>query len=126
MKISDENGWQGKYTHRQWQPQIQVHSYPGQGDVVATLCSSYTLRVESKKGPLLKSKSSLEYPLIREALGQLLTVEEVGDKDILAVAVPYSDKFAALARRWREAPLIQRFGIRILTVDRQNKVDGFD
>ncbi len=41
----------------------------------------------------------------------------VGDKDILAVAVPYSDKFKVLAERWRQASLIQRFGIRILTVE---------
>jgi hypothetical protein len=90
------------------------------------LALGYTLRVESKKGPLKKSKSSIEYRLIREALGQLLTVEEIGDKDILAVAVPCSDKFTALARRWREAPLIRRFEIRILTVDRHNTVDGLD
>lgn len=125
-KNSGENTWQGIYVHQQWQPHIQIHSFPGQGDIVATLHSGQILRVESKKGPLIKSKSSQEYPLIREALGQLLTIEKVGDKDILAVAIPYSDRFAALAKRWREAPLIQKFGIRILTVDRKNKVDGFE
>jgi hypothetical protein len=125
-KISNENSWQGVYTNQKWQPHIQIHSFPGQGDITATLQSGQTLRVESKKGPLAKSKSSQEYPLIREALGQLLTIEKVGDKDVLAVAVPFSDKFEALAKRWREAPLIQKFGIRILTVNRENKVDGFE
>jgi len=125
-KVSGEKGWQGTYAHHQWKPHIQIHSHPSKGDIVAKLCSGYTLRVESKKGPLLKSKSSSEYRLIREALGQLLTVKVVGDKDILAVAVPHSDKFKDLAKRWRQAPLIQRSGIRILTVDRQNNVEGFD
>jgi len=125
-KISNENSWQGVYTNQKWQPHIHIHSLPGQGDVTATLQSGQTLRVESKKGPLAKSRSSQEYPLIREALGQLLTIKEVGDTDILAVAVPFSDRFDALAKRWREAPLIQKFGIRILTVNRENKVDGFE
>jgi len=35
---------------------------------------------------------------------QLLTIDVVGDKDILAVAVPHSDKFKVLAKRWRQAP----------------------
>jgi len=125
-KISNESGWQGVYANQQWHPHIQIHSLPGQGDIVATLQSGQTLRVESKKGSLLKSKSSQEYHLIHEALGQLLTIEKVNDKDILAVAVPYSDKFEVLAKRWREAPLIQKIGMHILTVDRKNKVNGLE
>ena len=69
-----------------------------------------------KKGPMNRSASLQEYPLIREALGQLLTVQEVSEHDILVVAVPHSRKFAELAQRWRKAPLIMRLGIRILTV----------
>ena len=61
---------------------------------------------------------------MREALGQLMTVAEVGETDVLAVAVPHSVKFAALAERWRMAPLVLRAGIQILTVDRTNKVHG--
>jgi hypothetical protein len=125
-KDSNESGWQGVYTNQHWQLQIQIHSLPGLGDLTTTLQSGHTLRVESKKGPLVNSKSSQEYPLIREALGQLLTIEKVGDKDILAVAIPHSAKFEALAKRWREAPLIKKYGIRILTVNRENKVNGFE
>jgi hypothetical protein len=61
---------------------------------------------------------------MREALGQLLTISNVNDDDILAIAVPKSPKFDELAARWRRAPLIQRFGIRLLTVDRDNRVEG--
>ena len=91
---------------------------PGQGDVVARLSTGRTLRVECKKGPLSRSKSSQEYPLLREAIGQLMTVERVEPTDILAVAVPDSPKFNELASRWRNAPLIRRLGLQILTVSR--------
>ena len=119
------NAWQGSYIWGAGRGRIRIHSSPGQGDVVATLRSGHTLRVESKKGPLMRSKSSQEYPLMREALGQLLTISSVSEDDILAIAVPKSPKFDELAARWRKAPLIERFGIRLLTVDRENRVEGF-
>ena len=104
---------------------IRVHSRPGRGDVVARLRSGHTLRVECKKGPLAHTASSPEYPRMREALGQLLTIEEVGETDILAVAVPHSPKFDELAARWRVSPLVKRLGLRILTVDQKGNVFGF-
>lgn len=118
-------GWQGTYRRPGLPVVLNIHSSPGKGDVVAKLALGGTLRAECKKGPLSRSRSSQEYPLIREALGQLLTVTEVGEQDVLAVAVPHSDKFAELASRWRKAPLVERFGIRILTVDRTGNVHGF-
>ena len=105
---------------------LVLHSRPGLGDVVALLNSGQMLRVECKKGPLGTARSSPEYPLLREALGQLVTVAEVRDDDILAAAVPQSQKSLALAASWRSAPLIKRLGIRILTVDRHGCVDGFE
>jgi hypothetical protein len=119
--------WQGIYCSCSGGAgRLRIHSSPGVGDVVAKLRSGHILRVECKKGPLERSKSSAEYPLLREALGQLLTVERVNDGDILAVAVPHSPKFEELARRWREAPLIKKFGIRIVTVSQDNRVDGLE
>ena len=64
------------------------------------------------------------YRLISEALGQLLTVTEVFESDILAVAVPKSTKFEGLATRWKDAPLIKRFGIRFVLVGRDGSVSG--
>lgn len=116
--------WQGNYAHPEHKHRVIIHSTPGRGDVVAELTTGRILRVESKKGPLVRSKSSQEYPLLREALGQLLTIESVGERDLLAVAVPQSPKFEELARRWREAPLIKKFGICLLTVNRDNEVAG--
>ncbi len=89
------------------------------------MVSGNTLRVESKKGTLFRSKSSQEYPLMREAMGQLMTISEVGESDILAIAVPRSIKFTELASRWRSAPLIKRIGIKIILVDREGGIDGF-
>jgi hypothetical protein len=125
-KIDDTAPWQCTYQIGQGPGRVRIHSNPGKGDVVARLRSGKTFRAECKKGPLVRSKSSQEYPLLREALGQLLTVEEVREGDVLAVAVPHSDKFAELADRWRKAPLVRRFGIRILTVSKDGSVDGFE
>ncbi|MBU1737090.1 MAG: hypothetical protein KKG35_03040 [Proteobacteria bacterium] len=114
--------WKGKYT-KQGCADIEVHSTSGKGDIVAKL-KDKTYRVEAKKGPLERSKSSQEYPLMREAIGQLMTVEEVPDNDILGIAVPDSPKFRQLAEKWREAPLIKKYGIKIFLVDRRNQIDG--
>lgn len=124
-KLEESDAWQCEYALAVGCGSVRIHSNPGRGDVVARLRSGHTLRVECKKGPLTRSPSSQEYPLIREALGQLLTVQELGESDILAVAVPHSAKFEELATRWRNAPLIKRFGIRILTVERNGNVFGF-
>jgi len=93
---------------------------------VAQLKSGLTLRVESKKGPLSRSKSSKEYPLIREAIGQLMTIEKAEPNDILAVAVPHSEKFDKLASQWRERPLMKNVGIHIVTIDRSNTIRGLE
>ena len=38
--------------------------------------------------------------------------------------MPHSPRFARFAERWREAPLVKRLGILILTVGRDGQVDG--
>lgn len=116
--------WRGLYVHQPTGGRINIHSGSGRGDVVALLRGGRTFRAESKKGLLVPSANSREYPLLREALGQLLTLKEVAQNDLLAVAVPQSAKFADLAAQWRVAPLIQRAGIQILTVNRDNQVRG--
>ena len=117
--------WQGTYSNPSAAQNITVHSQSGRGDVTATLTSGEPLVVEAKKGTLFKCKSSSEYPLLREALGQLLTLQTVPEDAVLAVAVPHGERFIALAGRWREAPLVKRSGIRILTVSQTGEVDGW-
>jgi hypothetical protein len=122
-ELFEGDKWRGRYSQNGFRD-ILVHSSPGRGDVVAKLPSGKTIRVESKKGTLQRSKGSQEYPLLREALGQLLTVPDVSDNDILGVAVPDSDKFKELASRWRKAPLIKRCGIKIILVSRDGSISG--
>lgn len=117
--------WQGLYSQATGLGKIRIHSNPGKGDIIARLRSGHTLRAECKKGPPIPNASSQELPLLREALGQLLTVQEYLDNDILAVAVPHSPRFAGLAQRWRGAPLIKKLGIQILTIGRDDNVFGF-
>lgn len=118
--------WQGDYRCSSRDGAIQIHSQPGVGDVVAKLRDNSVLRVESKKGPLTAAPASPEYSLLRSALGHVLTLNQVNERDIIAVAVPKSERFSVLAQRWREAPLLKRCGIRILLVGRDNKVEGLD
>lgn len=124
----DTKLWQGLYGRctEAGEIQIRIQSKPGCGDVVALLRSGKRLWAECKKGPLGRSTSSEEYRLLREGLGQLLTLDGVGDDDVLAVAVPQSKKFEELTQRWRRAPLVKRLGIRILTVGKDGSVAGLD
>lgn len=116
--------WQCAYRHTAYKSAIVVHSFSGKGDLIAELKNGRILRVESKKGSLVRTKSSQEYPLIREAIGQLMTIETTHPNDLLAVAVPHSEKFVELAEEWRDRPLIKNAGIHIVTVSRDNSVSG--
>ena len=120
------NRWQCTYHHENYSAEIVVHSSAGEGDLVAELSNGCKLRVESKKGSLVGSKSSNEYPLIREAIGQLMTIEKADPSDVLAVAVPHSDKFSALATKWRQAPLMVSASIHIAAIDRSGVVTGLE
>lgn len=123
-KASGPHPWRGTYACSHFAQRIEIHSASGRGDVVATLNDGRTLRAESKKGQLTDSKSSSEYPAIREALGQLMTIEDTSATDLLAVIVPSSRRFDELAARWRRAPLIARLGVQIWTVRRDGSVLG--
>lgn len=118
--------WQCTYKNKNHTKSVIVHSSSGEGDLVARMQNGLTIRVESKKGPLSRSNSSQEYPLIREAIGQLMTVEKAESTDIFVVAVPYSEKFSSLAVQWRERPLIKQTGIHIVTVDRNDNIRGLE
>lgn len=123
-KACASTSWRAVYRHIQTGGEIEIHAKPGEGDVVSRLRNGRTLRVESKKGPLKRARGSREYPLLREALGQLLTIPKISKTDVLAVAVPHSPKFLALAAQWRVAPLVLRAEIQIVTVDQRDQVYG--
>lgn len=122
--VEQGSDWRGAYSVPGSKHELRIHSSPGQGDLVCRLRDGRRLRVECKKGTLNRSNSSQEYPLLREAIGQIMTIEDVSSSDTLAVAVPASEKFRQLAARWRQAPLIEQMGLRILLVDRSGHVEG--
>ena len=124
--IDVQKEWRGTYRISGFEKKLIVHTTAGKGDVVARLIDGSNLRVESKKGDLKQTKGSKEYPLLREAIGQLMTFEEYTENDKLAVAVPYSSKFEELTSRWKDAPLIKKLKIRFLLVRKDGRVEGFD
>jgi hypothetical protein len=123
---NQDEKWQCSYIHSEHSQKIVIHSSAGEGDLVSKLNNGSTLRVESKKGPLKPKPGSQEYPLIREAIGQLMTVEHANDNDLLAVAIPESPKFLDLATQWRSRPLMKSAGILILTINRNNQITGLE
>ncbi|MHB8743852.1 MAG: hypothetical protein ACYC9L_12080 [Sulfuricaulis sp.] len=55
----------------------------------------------------------------------MLTIERVPEDAVLAIAVPHGERFAHLAERWRDAPLIRRANISLLTVAQSGEVFGW-
>ncbi len=115
--------WSGEY-EGPGGSRLAIHSRSGEGDVVAQLPSGITLRAECKKGTLHRSKSSSEYPLVREALGQILTMADAKPADVLVVAVPSSEKFEELVSEWRSRCLVKATRIQIATIHREHGVRG--
>ena len=73
QKISGTiDSWQGMYEVDEYKQRIIISSTPGIGDVNIATVDGKHLYVESKKGKE-KNRSNSEYPLMREAIGQLMT-----------------------------------------------------
>ena len=123
-KADSVRDWRGEYRCPGVKSSLRVRTVAGCGDVVCRLRDGRLLLVEAKKGPLRNSRASEEYPLLHEALGQLLANPTTGKGLLPAVAVPWSPRFEKLARRFREAPLVKRLDIHILVVGRDNEVSG--
>lgn len=115
VKVEGEpDRWQGKYQVSGFSTYMSIVSIPGIGDVTVELSDGTRLYVESKKGKA--NKSSQEYPLMREAIGQLMTSGVLTEDILPAVAVPFSEKSYELAIKWSEYPQIKQVGIRFLLV----------
>lgn len=115
------DSWQGTYEVEDYTPKIIISSTPGVGDVNITLVDGKYLYIESKKGKN-KNHSNSEYPLMREAIGQLMTGRQLDDNVIPAVAVPYSEKSYELACRWSQFKQIQMVGIKFMLVSDDGNV----
>ncbi|HEX9429644.1 MAG TPA: hypothetical protein VF944_04635 [Candidatus Bathyarchaeia archaeon] len=108
---ADWNGVFGKNGLR-----LCIDSEPGKGDVRVRI-GDRRIVAECKGGPIAGRKGNPEYPRLREAIGQLMTVKEVLDGDLLVVAVPDTPPFKRRAEEFRRRPLIAKLGIRFVLVD---------
>ena len=115
------DSWQGTYAAEGIQSRLIVCSQPGLGDVTIHLKDGKQLRVECKKGSA-DNKSSSEYPLMREAIGQLMTGCELTEEIIPVVAVPYTDRSMALAVKWSAYSQIKAIGLQFLLVKEHGNI----
>jgi len=109
------DSWQGTYEVEGYKPKLIISSTPGIGDVNIVSLDAKHIYVESKKGKD-KNRSNSEYPLMREAIGQLMTGCQLDEQLIPVVAVPYSEKSHELAHRWSQLKQIQMVGIKFMLV----------
>lgn len=116
--------WQGIYHYRNFESKIIIHSRPGEGDVFARLKSGKSIVIESKKGDLVRKPGGKEYPLIREAIGQLVTTEKVLHNSSIFVAIPKSAKNCELVDRWSNAPLVRKLELGFIMIDRNQNLEA--
>ena len=114
--------WQGIYEIDCYKSRIIVSSTPGLGDVNIFTINGKQLYIESKKGQE-KNRSNSEYPLMREAIGQLMTGCPMTDNMIPVVAVPYTEKSYELACKWSKLKQIQAVGIKFILVHENGEID---
>lgn len=112
--------WQGEYQIDGYAPKIIISSVPGIGDVNILCTDGKRLYIESKKGK--NDKKGQEYPLMREAIGQLMTGCKMTEEVVPVVAVPYSGKSYALASKWAEFAQIKTVGIRFYLVREDGEI----
>lgn len=120
-KVGSDNRWQGIYEIEGCNVKLEIVSTSGIGDVLVRLRNGQLVYAESKKGK--SNKSSQEYPLMREAIGQLMTGITFTEEIIPMVAVPYSNKSYELANRWCSLEQIKKVGIQFALVHDDGKVD---
>lgn len=119
--IGENTKWQGIYSVNGYEQKIELSSTPGIGDVVVRLKDGKRIYIESKKGK--SNKSSQEYSLMREAIGQLMTGVPLTEDMIPMVAVPYTAKSYELANRWIQLSQIKRIGIQFALVHEDGLID---
>lgn len=113
--------WQGEYSLDGYENHIIVSSTPGIGDVNIQCVDGNAIYAECKKGK--NDKRGQEYPLMREAIGQLMTGCDFVEGVVPMVAVPHTEKSNELARRWSELTQIKNLGIRFALIHQEGEID---
>ena len=120
-----EDDWQGRYLLHGASHALRLHADRDEGDVVATLVNGRRLVAQVSRGVVGETRSPAEHRMLRAVIGRAVTFEHYEPSDWGAAVVPRNSRFRLLAARWRRAPLMERAGLLILTVDRAGMVDGF-
>lgn len=124
IKIDAEpERWQGEYAIKGFDSHVIISSTPGIGDVNIILCDGCIIHAECKKGK--NDKRGQEYPLMREAIGQLMTGCDFTEGVIPMVAVPYTNKSKQLAERWSALTQIKNLGIKFALISENGEVELF-
>lgn len=122
-KVSgSKDRWQGTYAVEGHEPRIIISSTSGVGDVNIISANGTHLYIESKKGNG-QQRSNPEYPLMREAIGQLMTGCQLDENMMPIVAVPYSAKSYELACRWSQFKQVQMVGIKFMLVHEDGNIE---
>jgi hypothetical protein len=116
--------WRDTYTSDQTTFALVLHKRLGRGDVVTTLADSRRFAAEVCGGPLIETRSSTEHKLLRGVIARALTAEYAEPNDLMVAIVPRSERFRALAKRWRALPRVANTGIAIALIDRIGTIDG--
>ena len=121
QKLDNEpERWQGEYSFAGSDCHVIISSTPGIGDVNVKLVDGGVVYAECKKGK--NDKRGQEYPLMREAIGQLMTGCDFTENVIPMVAVPYTYKSKELAERWSRLTQIKNLGIKFALVCGEGKI----
>jgi hypothetical protein len=80
----------------------------------STTADGKVVYAECQKGK--SDKRGREYPLMREAIGQLVTGCDFGENIVPIVAISNTDKAKELAERWSKLTQIKNMGIKFALV----------
>jgi hypothetical protein len=103
---------------------IQVVKDMGAGDVVAELAPGSKLIVQASPGPVRNTRGSIEHAVLRSVIGTALTRADVGEDDVLAVAVPRSPRMRQVVKAIRNAPRLIPTRLSIVLVASSGEIDG--
>lgn len=108
-----DSSWKGKYCVEGFENAIVIGGGLEQGDVRIRLSDGKLLYAECKKGT---KRPSDMLPLMREAIGQIMTGCPMNENIISVVAVPYMEKTLEYVNKWSKLERIQKAGIRFILI----------
>lgn len=115
--------WQGEYELDGYDSHVIISSRAGSVDVNVKLHDGREVYAECKKGK--ENNRGQEYPLMRGAIGQLMTGCDFGEGIIPMVAIPFTDKSRDLAEQWSKLTQIKNLGIKFALIHEDGIIDFY-